>query len=96
ARVSRRARPAPARIGWAIIAACAAVTSARVWPLRLLPLAIGARAVERRVLVAAYPVVALALATRRRGLAALAAGFAFVHLVSRVHSRGSRWPRPIR
>lgn len=94
--MSRRARPAPARIGWAVIAACAAVTSARVWPLRLLPVAIGARGVERRVLGAAYPVVALALATRRRGLAAAAAVFAVVHLVSRVRSRGARSPRPIR
>ncbi len=93
--MSRRADPASARIGWAVVAVLALVMSARVWPVRLLPVAIGARGVERRVLVAAYPLLALALAARRRGLAGAAAVFAVVHLVSRVRSRGSRSPRPI-
>lgn len=93
--MSRPPRPVLPRIGWVVVGALLAVVGARLRLLGAVPLAIGVRGVERRLLLAAYPVAALAFLARRRGLAGAASVLAFVQIVSSMRGRGGRAPRPI-
>ncbi|WP_431795739.1 endonuclease/exonuclease/phosphatase family protein [Microbacterium enclense] len=83
------------RVGWMVVAALAAAVTARVPPARRLPLAIGVRGVERRILIAAYPIVVFAGLARRRALSVAAGALAVLHIVASVRARGGRRPHPI-
>lgn len=90
-------RPGASRelVAWSVVAALLVAVAARFRPVRRLPLAIGVRGVERRMLIAAYPVAVSAALTRRRALAAVAGALVALHLLVSVRGRGGRRPHPI-
>lgn len=87
--------PASLRAGWAVVAALLAVVGARVRPVQRLPLAIGVRGVERRLLIAGYPVALVAALARRRALAMVAGALVALHVFVSARGRGGRRPHPI-
>lgn len=86
---------ASARVGWMVVAALLAAVGARVRPVRWIPLAIGVRGVERRLLIAAYPVALVAALARRRALSVVAGALVALHVFVSVRGRGGRRPHPV-
>lgn len=90
-------RPGPPRdlLAWSVVAGLLVAVSARSRPMRRIPLAIGVRGVERRMLIAAYPVALVASLARRRVLTAVAGALVALHVVVSARGRGGRRPPPI-
>lgn len=84
-----------ARVGWTVAAVLLAAVGARVRPVRRLPLAIGVRGVERRLLIAAYPVLLVAALARRRALAMVASALVALQVFDLAGRRCGRRPHPV-
>ena len=83
------------RIGWTSAALLLATVAARLRPMRALPIAIGITALERRALLAAYPIALFAILTGRPALAGVVGALAAHHTRQGLRERGGRRPHPI-